>query len=47
MNPYEIKPGPSPRIAPNLEFFLTDTNNERRSEDHKSIMTDEFEQLPS
>lgn len=46
MHPYEIKPGENPRIAPNLEFFLTDTKNEKKQEDNKAIMTDEFHPLP-
>ena len=27
MTPYDIKPSPNPRIEVNLDFFLTDHNN--------------------
>jgi hypothetical protein len=27
MTPYEIKPSPNPRIEPNLNFFLKDSQN--------------------
>ncbi len=46
MTPYDIKPSPNPRIEPNLNFFLKDSQNEKPQEVNIKIQTDEFKEKP-
>lgn len=46
MTPYEIKPAANPRIEPNLNFFLKDSQNEKPQEVNIKIQTDEFKPKP-
>ena len=46
MTPYDIKPSPNPRIDANLQFFLTDPNNQPAITKIIDTQTDGFEERP-
>lgn len=46
MTPYDIKPSPNPRIEVNLQFFLTDSNNQPPKINVVDTQTDDFHPKP-